>query len=404
MKIIHTADWHLGKNLEGHSRIKEQEAFLGDFVHICEEEQADLILIAGDVFDSYNPSALAEQLFYDTLKQLSRGGRCMTVVIAGNHDNPERLTAPGPLAKEHGIVMAGTPGTVILPGSYGEHEITESGPGYIQVSIGEEKADLLLVPFPSEKRMNEVFLEETTEETEKAQSYANRIRLLFSRLSSHFRPDAVHLIVSHLFVMNSTADGSERSIQLGGSYIVGSEVFPENADYIALGHIHKPQKVPGQPNARYSGAPIHYNQREISFGNQVLAITAHAGQPCLIREIPLPVYKPVEVWKCASVEEAVSRCEKESGRDCWVYLEIQTEDYIHEEDIRSMKRHKADILSIRPVFSGADTSSHHAREPEELPFEVLVKDFYRQKFQTDMEPEAWELLLDILGEESDLIP
>ena len=66
MKIIHTADWHLGKNLEGHSRIKEQEAFLGDFVRICEEEQADLILIAGDVFDSYNPSALAEQLFYDT--------------------------------------------------------------------------------------------------------------------------------------------------------------------------------------------------------------------------------------------------------------------------------------------------------------------------------------------------
>ena len=88
MKIIHTADWHLGKNIEGHSRLPEQELFLKDFVRICEQEEADLILIAGDIYDSYNPPAMAEQLFYDTLKQLSRDGACMTVIISGNHDAP----------------------------------------------------------------------------------------------------------------------------------------------------------------------------------------------------------------------------------------------------------------------------------------------------------------------------
>ena len=82
MKLIHTADWHLGKNIEGHSRVEEQRLFLKDFINICEEEQADIIIIAGDIYDNYNPSAMAEQLFYDTLKQLSRNGDCMTVVIA----------------------------------------------------------------------------------------------------------------------------------------------------------------------------------------------------------------------------------------------------------------------------------------------------------------------------------
>lgn len=130
------ASW---KNIEGHSRLEEQRLFLKDFINICEEEQADIIIIAGDIYDNYNPSAMAEQLFYDTLKQLSRNGDCMTVVIAGNHDNPERLVASGPLARDHGIVIAGTPNSVITPGMYGKNEITESDAGYIHAIIHGKK-------------------------------------------------------------------------------------------------------------------------------------------------------------------------------------------------------------------------------------------------------------------------
>ena len=84
---------------------------------------------------------MAEQLFYDTLKQLSRNGSCMTVVISGNHDNPDRLTASGPLARDHGIVMSGTPNSIITPGIYGQHEITESAPGYFHAIINNEEVD-----------------------------------------------------------------------------------------------------------------------------------------------------------------------------------------------------------------------------------------------------------------------
>ena len=398
MKLIHTADWHLGKNIEGYTRLEEQRQFLKDFIKICEDEQADMIIIAGDIYDNYNPSAMAEQLFYDTLKQLSRNGRCMTVVISGNHDNPDRLTASGPLARDHGIVMAGTPNSIITPGIHGQHEITESAPGYFHAIINNEEVDMLLVPFPSEKRLNEVYLNETDDETQKAASYGEKMSALFSSLKEHFHKDSIHLIASHLFVMDSIEDGSERSIQLGGSYMVGGDIFPEIADYIALGHVHKPQKVPGCPNARYSGSPLPFNIKETSFHKQVISVELRAGSPCVIHELPLPVYKPIEIWHCENIEEAIEKCEENKERDCWVYLEIKTDHYIHEEDIKKMKTLKTDILSITPVLPENDSDDFSASDIREQPFDELVKNFYRKRFQVDIGEETLALLMQIMEE------
>lgn len=398
MKLIHTADWHLGKNIEGYTRLEEQRQFLKDFIKICEDEQADMIIIAGDIYDNYNPSAMAEQLFYDTLKQLSRNGRCMTVVISGNHDNPDRLTASGPLARDHGIVMAGTPNSIITPGIYGQHEITESAPGYFHAIINNEEVDMLLVPFPSEKRLNEVYLNETDDETQKAASYGEKMSALFSSLKEHFHKDSIHLIASHLFVMDSIEDGSERSIQLGGSYMVGGDIFPETADYIALGHVHKSQKVPGCPNARYSGSPLPFNIKETSFHKQVISVELRAGSPCVIHELPLPVYKPIEIWHCENIEEAIEKCEENKERDCWVYLEIKTDHYIHEEDIKKMKTLKTDILSITPVLPENDSDDFSASDIREQPFDELVKNFYRKRFQVDIGEETLALLMQIMEE------
>ena len=185
MRILHTADWHLGKNIEGQSRLKEQKAFLEDFVRIAREEQADLVIIAGDVYDSVNPPAEAEKLFYHTLKQVTEGGKRLVLVIAGNHDSPDRLVAAGPLAMEHGILMAGLPKTVIPEGVYGKHRVTASGEGYVEVEIGGERAVILLLPYPSEKRLGEVIYREMEEGQERAASYGERVGLFFSRLEKH---------------------------------------------------------------------------------------------------------------------------------------------------------------------------------------------------------------------------
>ncbi len=400
MRILHTGDWHLGKNLEGQSRMDEQEEFLKDFVNIVEENNIDLVIIAGDVYDTSNPPARAEKMFYDTLKRISRNGERLTLVISGNHDNPERLVAAGPLAMDHGIIMVGTPKTVVQPGSYGKHRLIESGEGFIEIEVNGERAVILTVPYPSEKRLNEILYSGMESEEEKLMSYSDRIHELFHTLEGHYREDTINLVVSHLFAMGSEESGSERSIQLGGSYIVNGSCFPESAQYIALGHVHKPQIVPGtNKRARYSGSPLHYNKKEISFKNKCFIVDVKSGEDSIIEEVEIKVYKPIEVWKCNGVEEAILKCEENKDRNCWVYLEISTDRYINEDEIKKMKTLKRDILEIMPKIIGVEEEDENARSLSEKSFEEIFKDFYKRERGVDAEDEVVDLLMSIISEE-----
>ena len=103
MRVLHTSDWHLGRSLEGRSRLAEQEQFIAELVALARGADVQIILVAGDVFDTYNPSAEAERLFFQALEQLSDGGKRAVVAIAGNHDSPERLQSVNPLAAKLGI-------------------------------------------------------------------------------------------------------------------------------------------------------------------------------------------------------------------------------------------------------------------------------------------------------------
>ena len=405
MKILHTADWHLGKNIEGHSRMDEQECFLNDFIEIVERENIDLIIIAGDVYDSYNPPARAERMFYDTLKHLSKNGERLILVIAGNHDNPQRLEAPGPLARDHGILMAGVPKTIIDTGAYGKHQVVDSGEGFVEIEINGQRAVILLLPYPSEKRLNEVLYDEVTDEEGNQKSYSDRIFSYFNQLESHFREDTINLVTSHIFAMGSEEGGSERSIQLGGTYIVEGHCFPDNAHYIALGHIHKPQIIPGtNGRGRYAGSPIHFNRREIAYGKKcmVIEIVNEDGKTVKneIREIDLPVYKSIEVWQCESVEAAIQKCQDNAERSCWVYLEIKTDHYIREDEIKKMKEYKADILEVIPKLTTSLTEESLERLTEES-FGDVFKEFYLKERGIEADDEVLELLLSLVVQEEE---
>lgn len=400
MRLIHTADWHLGKHLEGHSRLEEQELFLEDFIEIVKAKEADIVLIAGDIYDSPNPPARAEQLFYDTLKRISDGGKRLTVVIAGNHDNPERLVSATPLAMEHGIVMVGTPKTVIPIGQYGDWRIYESGAGYIKLEKDAERAVILTVPFPSEKRLEEVLYSELSSEEAQLETYNERLRCLLDKLTVQFEEETVNIIVSHLFVIGSVEEGSERSIQLGGSYLTRPDVFPEEADYVALGHIHKPQAISGHPNIRYCGSPIEYRKGEERYRKQVLCVEIQKGRQTVIEPIELKQYKPIEVWKCRSIPEAIELCEANCEKNCWVYLEIRTERAILEDEIKKMKQAKKDILEIRPVLKEKE---HEEAEGswKERPFLEVFAEFYERERSVPMPEETQKMLLKLWKEETD---
>ncbi len=399
MRILHTSDWHLGKSLEGFSRMDEQEAFLNDFIEIVKEENVDMVIIAGDIYDSANPPSRAEKMFYDTLKKLSSNGERITLVIAGNHDNPERLVAAGPLARDHGIIMLGTPKSIADTGEYGTHKVVDSGEGFVEVEINGERAVILTVPYPSEKRLNEVLYDAMDEEEQKVKTYSERIKTLFDTLSKKYRDDTINIAVSHLFAMGSEEAGSERNVQLGGSFIVDGGCFPENAQYVALGHIHKPQLVPGtNKRARYAGSPIHYSKKEINFIKKAFIVDVKANEECTVEEIDFKIYKPIEVWKCENIEQAIDMCEENKDKDCWVYLEINTDRYLREDEIKMMKSAKKDILEISPVIKGENTEEIDLNSFSEKSFEEIFKDFYIKERQVEPQQELIDLLLGILSE------
>ncbi len=389
MRILHTGDWHLGKNLEGQSRMDEQELFLNDFINIVEENDIDLVIIAGDVYDSSNPPARAEKMFYDTL------------IIAGNHDNPERLVAAGPLAMEHGIIMVGTPKTVVSCGEYGNHKVVSSKEGVVEVEINGEKAVILTVPYPSEKRLNEVLYGEMDDDEDRLKTYGERIKTLFDNLKQNYREDTINLAVSHLFAMGSEEGGSERSIQLGGSYIINGSYLPKEAQYIALGHVHKSQVVPGtNKRARYSGSPLHYNKKEINMNKKCFIIDVKPKEECKISEVEFKVYKPIEIWKCESIEDAIEKCEINKDRECWVYLEVKCDRYIREDEIKKMKDIKKDILEISPkIIDSYDEEV--AVSIQDKSFDEIFKDFYKKERNVEADEEVVELFLKLISEEGE---
>lgn len=400
MRTLHTSDWHLGKNLEGFSRMDEQELFLNDLVELVKEKNVDVIIIAGDIYDSANPPARAEKMFYDTLKKLSSNGERLTLVIAGNHDNPERLVAAGPLARDHGIIMLGTPKTVVDVGEYGRHKVVEAGEGYVEIEMNGERAVILSVPYPSEKRLNEVLYGSMDEEWDRLKSYSDRIKQLFEQLSLKFRDDTINICVSHLFAMGSEEAGSEKNVMLGGSFIVDGRCFPQKAQYVALGHIHKPQIVPGtNKKARYAGSPIHYNKKEVSFIKKCFIVDLKANEECSIEEVDLKVYKPIEVWKCENIEAAIEMCEKNKDKDCWVYLEIETDRYLREDEIKQMKTYKKDILEITPIIKNQKNEEININSFSEKSFEEVFKEFYTKERQVEPQEEVVEMLMSILQED-----
>lgn len=400
MRILHTADWHLGKSLEKRSRIDEQRKFLDDFIEIAKENDIDLVIIAGDIYDSSNPPAIAEKMFYDTLKKISDNGKRLILIIAGNHDNPERLVASAPLAREHGIIMIGTLKTIIDTGNYGRHKIINSGEGFIEVEINGEKAVILTVPYLSEKRLNEVLYKDMDSDEERIKSYSDRVFSLFDSLKDNYREDTINLLVSHLYAMGSEEGGSERSIQLGGSYIVNCDCFPKEAQYIALGHVHKPQLVPGtNKKARYSGSPIHYNKKEVSYNKKCFVVDVKANEEANVREVYFKVYKPIEIWKCENFDDALLKCEENKDRECWVYLEIKVDRYMREDEIKKLKELKKDILEITPIIENIHRDDESAISLSEKSFEELFIDFYKKERMGEPDKEIIDLFLNLVYEE-----
>lgn len=398
MRILHTSDWHLGKSLENFSRMEEQEKFLEDFVQIVEENNVDLVIITGDVYDSSNPPAKAEMLFYSTLKRLSSGERVI-LVIAGNHDNPERLSAASPLAYEHGVILLGTPKSIVHKGDFGKFKILDSGEGYLEIEIKGEKAVIVALPYPSEKRLNEIFTEEM-EEGKRQKSYSERIGEIFKRLSEKYRDDTINIAVSHIFVAGGEEAGSERPIQLGGSFTVEIKHLPQKAQYIALGHLHRPQKVSFTLNAYYSGSPLQYSKSEINHSKCAYLVDIKAGTSPIVKEVYFKNYKPIEIFKCDNIDEAIEICKEYQDKNIWAYFEIKTDSPLPPSKIKEMKQILPNIVEIKPILP-EDEAQVEDYEITEKSMLELFEEFYLKERGVTPSQDLIDLFASIVKEEDE---
>lgn len=273
MRLLHTSDWHAGRTIHRRQRLDETEAVLKEIVGIAEAEEVDVALVCGDIYESFAPSAEAERIVYDALLGLSKLG-IPVLILAGNHDYARRLGAVEALLQA--VDVHACP-SVRRPDAGGIINLKARSDGSeIQVAALPWVAERML--FGAEEMMGL--------QGEPYQVYAERLGELIKALCT-FDADKVHILAAHLFVSGAKPGGGERELTMGEIFAVNGASLPTSPQYIALGHVHRPQVAPGSGLARYSGSPLQLDFGEAGQEKSVTIVDVEPGKPAKPRQVKL---------------------------------------------------------------------------------------------------------------------
>jgi DNA repair protein SbcD/Mre11 len=272
MRIVHTSDWHVGRRWKGIQRLDELEAVLDHLATFIERESIDLVLHTGDVFESRNPPAEAEQLVNRFLIRVGRTGAHM-IVIAGNHDDPLRLDARSLLTELVNVQILGRP----RPASRGGTRTIETRRG--------EQAVVAALPFASPGAWVSA-LDIAGDEARAHSRYARMFELAMQDLCGDFRPDAVNLLMAHTHLEGALFGDSERRVHIGEDWAARPESLPPTASYIALGHLHKPQEIAAPAPAYYAGSLLQMDFGEAGEEKSFVVVTASPGEAATVEHVP----------------------------------------------------------------------------------------------------------------------
>lgn len=306
MKFLHTSDWHVGKQIRGNSRIGEHRSVLAEIAQIAESEAVDAVLVAGDLFDTAAPAPDAEQVVFDALLRFASTG-AQVAVISGNHDNARRLTALQPLLAGCGIHVVSEP---VRPDAGGVHSFSSADGTPVR---------LAMLPFVSQRGIVRAEQLMGGAAFEHAQLYSQRLHLLIDMLSSTFTADSVNVLMAHAFVIGGVTGGGERAAHLVEEYSVPAPSFPATAGYVALGHLHRAQSIPGATSIHYCGSPLTLDFGESPHAKQVNIVEIEPGLPARVTAHPLRSGRPLRSY--AGTFETL----RESVRDddAWLRLTVR---------------------------------------------------------------------------------
>jgi exonuclease SbcD len=275
MRVLHTGDWHVGKTLRRKQRLDEVSAVLGELVDIARAEAVDVTLVCGDTFDQFAPSAEAERIVYRALVDLRATGSAV-LVIPGNHDNAKRFAAIEQLSGAAGIHLVPE---VRRPQAGGVVEIGSRD--------GSQIAQIAALPWVPERSLfgaeEMMGLEEDPNK-----AYAEELPRLLTALCSTFEAGKIHLLAAHVFVGGSRVGGGERELSVGDIFAIAPQALPNTPQYIALGHVHRPQEVSAAAvPARYAGSLLQLDFGEREQAKSVVLIDVEPGLPAQVRTVPL---------------------------------------------------------------------------------------------------------------------
>ncbi|MDE6356930.1 MAG: exonuclease subunit SbcD [Clostridia bacterium] len=382
MKILHTSDLHVGKKLMGRERYAEYRAVFSELAEICKSEQIELVLIAGDVFDTYTPSAEAEEIFYSGVKLLAAHGAVL--VISGNHDDYVRLTAAASLAEELNVYIVGNSSKCIKCAKREGAYPKKSGFGWVIFANGRgERVYINTLPYPNEARFKEGKTDESFEEK------MARWLALGEEGKTEKLPS---VLLSHIFVAGGAVSDSEREIDLGGTRVVPLDMLPK-CDYIALGHLHKRQHL--GKNAYYCGAPMQFTFDESGAKKSVNVFDLTENGVQNFKQIEVTSPRKLIRLQANGVQNGLKLLE--DNKDYYVELTLnlggsmlpaESAELHLCENLVSLKAEVGGIITANSVVSNKNKTSSQ-----------IFSDYYKLRYDKEVPKDLLSLFLSLTEEE-----
>ncbi len=358
MKFLHTSDWHVGRTIRGRSRADEHRAVLTEIVGIARAEAVDAVLVVGDLFDTAAPTAESEKIVFQTLLDLATTGATV-VVLAGNHDSARRLQAVEPLLELGRVVTR-----PVFTGA-------DTG-GVVELTSldGSERAKVAVLPFLSQRHVVKAADLMELDAADHGYLYDSHVQGLLQGLCAGFTDDTINLVAAHLTVSGGRLGGGERAAHTVFDYQVRAASFPAAAQYVALGHLHRRQQVPGGGQIHYCGSPLQLDFGETTDTKSVSVVEAHAGAAVTVRDIELFQGRPLQslVGSLAQLRELAVEAE-----DAWLKVIVQEAPRVGlADEVRALFPGAIDVVVERPeaergaLGENPERLSRAGRGPAEL--------------------------------------
>ena len=381
MKILHTADWHLGKKLDGFSRLEEQILVMNEIVEIADEQQVDLVLIAGDLFDNFNPSVEAVELFYKTLKRLSNNGKRPVIAISGNHDSPSLIDAPDPLARECGIILIGYPNAKIQEFELNDFKISKSVEGMIELKLNSFDFPIRIIhtPYANEIRLKQYFGEN------KEEALNEVLATNWKNIANEFcNENGVNLLMAHLYMNQKGTEileepEGEKPIKIGNADMIFSEAIPSQIQYTALGHLHGFKNIGTEEKpVVYSSSPLCYSFSEAGQTKYISIIEAEPNQTVSYNQIELKHGKPLIRKSFDDVNLAVEWLSE--NQNALVELTLVSDSFLKADERKLIYQTHNGIIHLIPKVKNQEIETVEYKFADQTKdMKELFADYFKSK-------------------------